>query len=181
MFDLHYYLESKYSYTETPKEFIRKVVIEKIPRHVEQFLRRFFSKCFGMQHQIIESKDFEIDIALFEFKNLKLVAEVKWKTRISSKEIKEIEKSLKDLSAKNFLSFQKRKSLKKPENIEVWDVKDLLALARESWKNKIFYFLFRLPFFRFFFFESARSLKGYATGFLISSQILSGSQTPIEP
>lgn len=111
LIDLHYYLESKYFYTEveTPKKFIKKVIEEKIPRHVEQFFRNLLAKIYGMEHKIIEEKDLEIDIALFEFKKLKIIGEVKWKDFISKKEIKKIEEKMNRFSAKKILIVPEKK------------------------------------------------------------------------
>jgi len=138
LIDLHYYLESKYFYTEveTPKKFIRKVVDDKIPQHVEQFFRNLFSKIYGMQHKIIEGKDFEIDIALFEFKKLKVVAEVKWRDFISKKEIKKIERNLSKFNAEKILIVPRKKNLEiLPKGIKIMDVNDILKKLKTNYNG----------------------------------------------
>ncbi len=136
LLDLHYYLEGKYSYTEveTPALFIRNVVNTKVPRHVEQFLRNLLSKIFGFQPNIIEKKDLEIDIALFKFKNIKLIAEVKWKKYISRNEIKDIEAKLNSFkNCKKILIVPEISALEgEPETVEVWDASKIVEVAKAS-------------------------------------------------
>ncbi len=136
LLDLHYYLEGKYSYSEveTPKRFIRKVVDEKIPRHVEQFFRSFLAKVFGLQCNIIEEKDLEIDIALFEFKKPKVLGEVKWKKFVSKKEIADTEAKLNRFKTpKKILIVPETDSVERePEGIEVWDTTKVAEMAKRS-------------------------------------------------
>jgi len=136
LLDLHYYLESKYSYTEldVPKKFIRRVVDEKFPRHVEQFFRNLLSKILGLQYQIIEERELEVDIALLEFKRLKLVGEVKWKNYVPRKEVKIIEEKFsKFKNIQKILIVPETSVLEKePEDIEVWDIEKILEKSRES-------------------------------------------------
>lgn len=136
LFDMHYYLEEKYSYTEveTPATFIRKVVEAKIPYHVEQFFRNLFVKIFGLQHTKIEEKNFEIDIALFEFKKPKVVAEIKWKKKISRADVKRVEEKLgKFKNCRKILVVPEKNALETvPKNLEVWCVDDVVDAARKS-------------------------------------------------
>ncbi|HDN17849.1 MAG TPA: ATPase [Candidatus Bathyarchaeota archaeon] len=133
---LHYYLEAKYSYTEieTPKSFIRKVVNEQTPRLVEHFIRRFLSRCFGLQQIKIEEKDLEIDIALTEFGRLKIVGDVNWSHKISRKDMRQIEEKLSKINAERKLLVVQNRSLlpwKPGEGIEVWDIRTLRTLAEK--------------------------------------------------
>jgi hypothetical protein len=132
VFDLHYYLEEKYTYSEIEisAESVRKVVDLKIPFHVQWFFRNLLSKKFGLIPKIIEEKDLEIDIALFEFKKLKLVAEVKWKEIIDKTEIKSVEKKFSKFGkVKKIMIVPDKKVLEKePEDIEVWDTNEVLRL-----------------------------------------------------
>lgn len=84
LFDLHFYLEAKYAYTEleTPVEFIRKAIDRKLPRHVEAFVEGLLAKSLGLRPVRIEMPDLELDIALQGFKKLEVVGEVKWKERV---------------------------------------------------------------------------------------------------
>jgi hypothetical protein len=130
LFDLHYYLDEKYGYIENliPEEFIKKVIDKKIPMHVESFFRDLLSKCFGLKKVIIEKP--EIDIALTDFKKLKVVAEVKWKKGLSEEELKSIEEKLNEFECKKFLILPTRKALKrKLKDITVLDVEDVINLS----------------------------------------------------
>ncbi|MEM0053843.1 MAG: ATPase [Nitrososphaeria archaeon] len=131
LFDLHYYLEEKYSYTEVevPPKFIGKVVDLKLPLHVQWFFRDLFAKKFGLTPKIVEGKDFELDIALFEFKRLKLVVEVKWREVVERSEVKSIEEKLSrfDDEVRKIIIVPHKKALEKePDNAEVWDIDTLL-------------------------------------------------------
>lgn len=139
LIDLHYYLDEKYSYTEieVPKKFVRKVVETKMPLHVEQFFRAMLSKEFGMSCQLIEEKDLQVDIALFEFKKPAVVAEVKWKQRLYKKEIRKIEDKLGGFAkCRKILIVPNKKCLEtEPADIEVWDIKKIIEIAKNSSKK----------------------------------------------
>jgi len=136
LMDLHFYLEEKYSYVEvdTPLEFIKDVVEIKIPYHVEQYFRSLLSKIFGLQPQLIEEKDYELDLALFKFNDLKLIGEVKWRDHVSVGEIKSIEDKMSRFKdVKKILIVPDEKVLERfPEGIEVWDINTVLRLILES-------------------------------------------------
>lgn len=136
LLDLHFYLEEKYSYVEvdTPLEFIRNIIEIKIPFHVEQFFRSLLSKIFGLQPQLIEEKDFELDLALFKFNDLKLIGEVKWRDYVSIGEIKSIEdKMVRFKDVRKILIVPNENVLERfPEGIEVWDVDTILKLVLKS-------------------------------------------------
>lgn len=132
IFDLYYYLEEKYSYTELeiPIEFIKKVVESKIPHHVEQFFRSLLSKVFGLKPEIVENE--EIDIALLRYKKLEVIGEVKWKSFIDKGEIRKIEERLERINAKRILIVPSIRSLERePENIDVLDVDEILKLVKQ--------------------------------------------------
>jgi hypothetical protein len=133
LFDLHFYLDEKYGYTENdiPEKFVESVIREKLPLHVEQFFRNLLSKIFGMKKIMIEEP--QIDIALCEFKKLRVVAEVKWKEKVSKTEIKSIEEKLnKFKNCRKILIVPENKVLERePEGIEVWDVKRVLREIKE--------------------------------------------------
>ena len=135
LIDLHYYLEEKYSYTEIEigVDFIRKVIDAKIPFHIEQFFRILLSKVFGLTYQRIEEKNFDVDIALFEFKKIKLVGEVKWKNFISRNEVKRIENNLNKFKCMRVLIVPDKNTVERePKEMEIWDVDDILNLINNS-------------------------------------------------
>ena len=126
-------MEEKYSYTEidVSVDFIRKVIDAKVPFHIEQFFRNLLSKVFGLTYQKIEERDFDVDIALFEFKKIKLVGEVKWKNFVSRNEVKNIENNLHKFKCKRVLIVPDKAIVERePEEIEIWDIRDILKLIQ---------------------------------------------------
>lgn len=128
MISLYYYLDEKYNFSE--KEIKEEYVDEKTPLHVEDFFRELFSKIFNKRIFSINKPDMEIDIALGDFKKLKIVGEVKWKKRISKKEIKLMERKLNKFeNCRKILIVPNKKILENlPKKIEVLDVKKILEI-----------------------------------------------------
>ena len=127
--DLFYYMSEKYGFSERdlPEKQIENILKEKIPFHVEQFFRNLLAKIFGLGNEIISERDYEVDIALTDFKKLKVVCEVKWKNRIAKRELARIESILNRFSCRRILIVpDKRLVEKEPEGIEVWDPKTIL-------------------------------------------------------
>ncbi len=127
--DLFYYMGEKYGASERdiPDYQAKKILEQKMPFHVEQFFRDFLSKKFGLGKSIISEKDYEIDIALTDFKKLKIVGEVKWKDAITKAEIRRAEDVLGKFDCRKILLVPDKKLLERePEGIEVWDVSFIL-------------------------------------------------------
>ena len=94
---------------------------------MEQFFRDLLSKMFGLWNEIISKPEYEIDIALTDFKRLKVIAEVKWKKKVSKREIEKIERVFSNFDCRKILIVPDRKALEKePKGIEVWDVGKIL-------------------------------------------------------
>ncbi len=131
VFDLHFYLDEKYSYVENeiPKKFLRDIVEYKIPFHIEHFFRTFFSKLFGLKKVIIEEP--EIDMALTKFKKLKVIGEVKWKKKVGEEEIRKVEEKFEKFkNVEKYLIVPEKKILKRnPLNIKVLDIEDILKMV----------------------------------------------------
>lgn len=134
LFDLHFYLEEKYGYGENnlPTPFIRKVVEERIPHHAERFFENLLAQEYGLKKVAIEQP--EIDIALVEFKKVKLIAEVKWKKQIDAKDLAAWENKLSLFKeARKLLIVPERKLLKSvPAQVEVIDVENLLKMVKKG-------------------------------------------------
>jgi hypothetical protein len=140
LLDLHFYLEAKYAYTEleTPREFIRKAIDEKLPRHVEGFIEGLLAKAYGLRPVKIELPDLELDVALQGFKRLELVGEVKWKNRIKANEIRRIEEKLSRFKCRRVLVVPHEGVLeRKPREIEVLTPEELLELAEEGLETSV--------------------------------------------
>jgi len=135
LLDLHFYLETKYAYTEleTPMEFIRKAIDYKLPKHVEDFVADLLAKVYGLRRVSVELPKLGLDIALQGFKRLEIAGEVKWKERIKRDEIRKIEEKLSHFDCKKVLVVPNRDVLERePEGIEVLTPNDLLEIAKES-------------------------------------------------
>ncbi len=133
LFDLHFYLDAKYGYTETeiPENFIHEVIETKLPFHIEQFFEKLLAKMYGLKP--IKILDPEIDIALTKFNKLYLVGEVKWRRELTSSEIKKIEEKFRKIKAKEKLLIVPDKTTlsKEPKGISTVDIDDFLnSLAR---------------------------------------------------
>ncbi len=134
LFDLHYYLDEKYAYVERdiPFEWIRECVNIKLPLHIEQLFRNLFSKMTGYQFKKIEEP--EIDIALFRFKKLKLIGEVKWKKKISQNELKELQKKFAKFgNVKKILIVPEKNEIEnKVKFAQVIDAKDIVRIVKSQ-------------------------------------------------
>lgn len=140
LFDLHFYLEAKYAYTEleTPVEFIRKAIDRKLPRHVEAFVEGLLAKSLGLRPVRIEMPDLELDIALQGFKKLEVVGEVKWKERVKREEVRRIEEKLNRFDCRRILVVPDENVLeRKPEGVEVLTPEDLVEIAKEGMERSI--------------------------------------------
>ncbi|MCR6624414.1 MAG: ATP-binding protein [archaeon YNP-LCB-024-027] len=128
--DYYYYLDAKYGISERdvqPSQ-ARKVLELKIPHYVERFLSKLLSKIFGLWAEKIVERDFEVDIALTDFRQLKIVVEVKWGD-ISGIELSKIEDKLSRFNCRRILFLPNADMLPRtPEKLEVWDVKRILNL-----------------------------------------------------
>lgn len=131
--DLYYYLDEKYNFSET--ELDKKYFNEKLRKHVEFFFRDLLTKILKKRPLIINKPNLEVDIALADFKKLRVVAEVKWKNKISKEEIRQIEEKL-----NNFNNFDCEKVLIVPDkkiikqslkDIKIWDVSYILKLVEK--------------------------------------------------
>ena len=97
LLDVHYYLEEKYAYAEReiPLGFIRDVVNERVPRHVEHFLTKLISIREGLSLYISERP--EVDGLLCKFKRPVMGIEVKW-GKTSAKDIEKFDRKLETLN-----------------------------------------------------------------------------------
>ncbi len=132
MIELYYYLDEKYNFSEVNLD--EKYFKEKLTKHVESFFRDLLADLFKKRSFIISKPEQEIDIALADFKKLKVIAEVKWKSHINKQELKKIEEKFEEFDCKKILIVPDKKIIKrKLKNIEVWDVNNILKLVRSKY------------------------------------------------
>jgi AAA+ ATPase superfamily predicted ATPase len=129
---LFYYADEKYNISERDitEDEIRRIVEEIMPKVVEDNIREFLAKKFGLSEAVIETKDYDIDVCLLKFNKPGVIAEVKWKEKINEKEIRKIEENLSKINArKKYLIVQDKTKIKtKIKGIEVAEVMDFITL-----------------------------------------------------
>lgn len=127
---IFYYADEKYNISErTPSEAeLERIVDEMMPKIIEDNIREFLAEKFGLEESVIEAKDFDVDACLLRFKKPEIVLEVKWKNKISEKEIDNAIENLKKINAKKMIFFvpDKNKIKMKRKEIEVVDILDFL-------------------------------------------------------
>ena len=135
MIDLYFYLDEKYNYAET--ELSEKYFREKLPFYIEDFIRNLLAKTFNLKIFMIRKPDLEVDIALGDFRKLKLIGEVKWRRKIKREELRRIEENLNKFhNVRKILVTPDKSDIEiRSKDIEIWDTGDLLSLARLSTKN----------------------------------------------
>ncbi len=124
LLDLYYYLEGKYGISDlwlVQEDELTTL----LPRHVEWFAEDYFSELYGLRPVKILKP--EVDIALVRFNRLAFLGEVKWKDKITKKEVREVEEKFSEVE-KRFGEVE-RKVLVVPDassvpetELEVWDV-----------------------------------------------------------
>ncbi len=131
--DFAFYMNSKYGFfeTELPGRSLPQHLHEKMPLYMETFFERFLARQYGLQPVKIALPELEVDIALRKHKHLNLVGEVKWKTRLTKKELKSVEDKLTGLDAeRRFLIVPDRSLLpREPEDINVLDWRNFVELS----------------------------------------------------
>jgi len=133
--DYYYYLDAKYGVgeREIQEEQAEKVLMERIPRYVEQFVAKLLSKAMGLWSEKIVEKAYEVDVALTDFRRLVAVVEVKWKEDLNSGELRSVEEKLTRFPCRRILFVPKKEKLPKELNgIEVWDVDTILNREQEN-------------------------------------------------
>ncbi len=128
---LQYYLHAKYEHfdLQLPWSFLEKAVSQKIPLLIEQFIERLLAELWGLKPvKIIEP--YEIDIALVEYKKLKIVGEVKWKNKLTRDEIKRIESKLHYYPEAEKILIVPDESIVPETSLKVLDIRRLVEKTR---------------------------------------------------
>jgi len=132
LLDFYYFCKAKYGLGEVqlPLEFLKKVWERKVPQYAEWFFEKLFSEIFGLKPVKILKP--EIDIALLRGRRLEIVGEVKWKDRVSKKELLEVEERLSKFDCKKILVVPEKGVLEGETDLEIWDVE---RIVEEIGKN----------------------------------------------
>jgi len=125
LIEIEYYLNAKYGFFDLPLtwSYIEKILDHYMPILVERFMERFLAELLGLKPvKILEP---EIDITLVEFKKIKLVAEVKWKNKLSRREVKEVEDKLLRFEEARKILIVPDQTIVPETTLEVWDIRTL--------------------------------------------------------
>ncbi|MEM2664759.1 MAG: ATP-binding protein [Candidatus Methanomethylicia archaeon] len=136
--DYYYYLDAKYGISEREIQTIqaRKTLETKLPKYIEQFIMNLTSKTLGLWPEKIVNKNYEIDIALLDYKKLKAIIEVKWKKEITNETIREVEEKMEKYNCRKILIVPNEEEIpQQPKKIEVWDAKKILEIIQSKQKT----------------------------------------------
>ncbi|MHB9301691.1 ATP-binding protein [Thermofilum pendens] len=136
--DLFFYMDAKYgiSERELEEEQALRVLREKMPLYVEQFVAYLLSKSMGLWAEKIVEPGHEVDVALVDFKSLKAAVEVKWRETLTSSDVEKIEERLSRYKCRKILVVPRGDVLpREPKGIEVFSAENLLELARTRVKK----------------------------------------------
>ncbi len=130
LFNLHFYLDEKYGYTEmeVPVKYIDDVLKKMLSRDVENFIWDMFSRKLGLKK--IKINNPEIDIALKRFDRIVLVGEVKWRKKLSRSDIRKIEEKLSMFECEKILIVQDKRNMEYNGDLKILDAGDILKLCR---------------------------------------------------
>lgn len=125
LLDLYFYADEKYGLSErqVPDGFILAILDEKLPLHVERFVKALASKAYGLPSVNIDEP--EIDFALTSFKRIKVVGEVKW-GKVTAKDVTETEKKLAQFDAERLLVVPEKAGLPRSKLLTILEPADLL-------------------------------------------------------
>ena len=126
-----FYLEERYAYGDLPLSwgFLQKALRNIIPLLVERFFERFLAEINGLRPLRI-LKPYEIDIALAQGRNIKLVAEVKWTHKLARKEVRRIEAKLAQFEDAEKLLIVPDATLVPETQLKILDIKESKRIAR---------------------------------------------------
>ncbi len=130
-----YYLDTRYGFYDIDLEwgFIEKALNNIIPLLIEKFIERLLAELYGLKPvKILEP---EIDIALVEYKQLRIVAEVKWVNKLSKREVLKIEEKLNRFPETRKILIVPDQSIVPETSLEVWDIEKIMKLSSRKQRN----------------------------------------------
>ncbi len=130
--ELAFYLNGKYAFYEIGRSanFGLKVLKERIPYFMERFIERLLVDLFGGRSAKVFEP--EIDVLLLEFRKPKVVAEVKWREKLSVENVKRVETKLASFNAKRKILIVPYSEEIPETDLEVWDINTMVRKARTS-------------------------------------------------
>lgn len=124
---LYYYADEHYNISErTPaKQEISRIIDDVFPHLVENTVREHLANKHGLNEAVIETPEYDIDVCLLKFKNPEIIGEVKWKKKVSQKDVSRGEKVLNKVDADERFMFVPDKNEVSSDKLNIIDVTDL--------------------------------------------------------
>ena len=129
---LFFYADEKYglSRREMPDAELERILHDVFPKIVEDNIREYLAWKYGLEEQVLEAADYDVDGVLVKFKKPDMLLEVKWRKKISGADIKDIETSMGKIKARRRLLFVQDKKGLSSKELDIIDASDLLHLPR---------------------------------------------------
>ena len=129
--ELEYYLETRYGFGEVPLtwHYLKKILENILPLLVERFIERFLAELYGLKP--VKILDPEIDIALLDYRRVRIVAEVKWVNRITRETVRKIESKLFRFEDAEKILIVPDKAIVPETSLSVWDIETLINKAKK--------------------------------------------------
>ena len=123
---IFYYADEKYNISEREplEKEIKEIVDDVLPKIIEDDIREFLARRYGLRESIIESDDYDVDACLLKFKKPEIVAEIKWKKEIKKRDIIKAEKNLSRVESKRKILFTPDKRNLSSNVLEIVDISD---------------------------------------------------------
>ncbi len=124
-----FYLNGKYAFYEVgkPLSFGIKVLREQVPRLVEQFVGGILADVFGGRPA--KCNDPEVDVLLLSFRRPSVVAEVKWREKISKEDVARAERKLSAFDAEHRILVVPDADNVPETTLEIWDIERMVKTA----------------------------------------------------
>ena len=138
--DLYYYLNDKYNLEEEnmpPSSEIRDLLKTKLSLYIQDYIAQLLSQIYEAKINYYITPSLEIDFILTKKRKVLAVGEVKWRTKLLLKIIKEFLEKTSKIPAEKRILITKTQPYKKPENIKVYSPTDLVKEA-EKWILKTY-------------------------------------------
>ena len=124
---LYYYADEHYNISERnpTRSEIQRIADDVIPHLIESTMREHLAQKHGLDQSVVEKPDYDIDVCLLRFKKPEIIGEVKWKDKVSRKDVNRAEEVLSRFDAEKRFLFVPDKSEVSSDRLDVIDVNDL--------------------------------------------------------
>jgi len=130
LMEIIYYLDSRYGFFDLQLtwDYLERIIRNYIPILIERFFEHLLAELMGLKP--VKIFDPDIDVTLIEFKRVKVVAEVKWKNKLTRAEIMKIEEKLMRFPEARKILIVPDQTIVPETTLEVWDVNKVLNEVR---------------------------------------------------